>query len=60
MASSNFVDYGGALTEMVLLGMVAIRAKNQKLKWDSKNLKFTNNDAANELLHINYRDGWHL
>ena len=58
-ASSNF-EYGGALTEMALLGMVAIRAKDQRLEWDSKNLKFTNNDAANELLHIKYRDGWHL
>ncbi|MHC4533691.1 MAG: Gfo/Idh/MocA family protein [Planctomycetota bacterium] len=58
-ASSSF-EYGGALTEMVLLGMVAIRAKDQKLRWDAENLKFKNNDAANELLHIGYRDGWHL
>jgi len=58
-ASSNF-SYGGALTEMVLLGTVAIRTKDQRLEWDSKNLKFKNNEAANELLHINYRDGWHL
>jgi hypothetical protein len=58
-ASSNF-EYGGALTEMVLLGMVAIRAKDQNLLWDAENLKFKNNDAANELLHIEYRDGWHL
>jgi len=58
-ASSSF-DYGGALTEMVLLGMIAIRVKDQKLQWDAENLKFTNNDAANELLHIHYRDGWHL
>jgi len=58
-ASSNF-DYGGALTEMVLLGVVAIRAKDQKLEWDASNLRFTNNEAANELLHIHYRQGWHL
>ena len=58
-ASSNF-NYGGPLTELMLLGMLAIRMKNQKLKWDSKNLKFTNNKAANELLHIQYREGWHL
>ena len=45
---------------MVLLGMVAIRMKDQKLHWDPKNLNFINNDAANELLHIKYRDGWHL
>ena len=58
-ASSNF-DYGGPLTEMVLLGMTAIRMKDQNLHWDSKNLRFTNNDTANELLHIDYRDGWNL
>jgi predicted dehydrogenase len=53
-------EYGAALTEMVLLGMVAIREKNQLLKWDSKNLRFTNNEKANELLHIDYREGWKL
>jgi len=58
-ASSNF-EYGGALTEMVLLGMIAIRAKNQRLEWDAKNLRFTNNEKANELLHIDYREGWEL
>jgi len=58
-ASSTF-EYGGALTETILLGVVAIRAKDQKLYWDAENLKFTNNDAANELLQIQYRDGWHL
>jgi hypothetical protein len=36
----NF-DYGGALTEMVLLGNVAYRA-GRKLKWDPVHLKATN------------------
>jgi hypothetical protein len=45
-------EYGGALTEMVLLGMLAIRLKDQRLEWDSRNLRFTNNEKANELLHI--------
>jgi hypothetical protein len=58
-ASSNF-DYGGPLTELVLLGMLAIRMKDQKLEWDAENQKFRNNEAANELLHIKYRDGWQL
>ena len=58
-ASSNF-DYGGSLTEMALLGMLAIRMKDQNLEWDAENLKFKNNDAANELLHIKYRDGWQI
>jgi len=58
-ASSSF-DYGGPLTEMALLGMIAIRLKDQRLKWDSKNLKFTNNEEANRLLHKEYRKGWSL
>jgi len=45
---------------MVLLGMIAIRVKNQILEWDAQNLRFKNNDMANELLHIKYRDGWKL
>jgi predicted dehydrogenase len=53
-------EYGGALTEMVLLGVLAIRMKDQRLVWDSKNLRFTNNEQANELLHIQYRPGWTL
>ena len=58
-ASSSF-DYGGPLTEMALLGMIAIRCKNEKLLWDSENLKFKNNEKANSLLHKEYRKGWSL
>ncbi len=58
-ASSNF-DYGGPLTEMALLGMIAIRLKDQRLIWDSNNMKFTNNKTANELVHKEYRKGWSL
>ena len=58
-ASSTF-EYGGALTEMALLGMIAIRVKDQRLEWDSENLRFTNNENANALLHIDYRAGWTL
>ncbi|MBN2410276.1 hypothetical protein JXQ31_01205 [candidate division KSB1 bacterium] len=43
-----------------LLGMVAIRMKVQPLERDAENLKFRNNNEANELLHIKYRDGWTL
>ena len=41
-------------------GVLAIRMKDQRLEWDSANLRFTNNEKANELLHIQYRDGWTL
>ena len=58
-ASSSF-EYGGPLTEMALLGMIAIRLKDQRLKWDSKKFEFTNNKEANALLHKKYRKGWSL
>ena len=37
-------EYGGALTEAVLLGNVAFRA-GKSLEWDAKNLKITNAPA---------------
>ena len=58
-ASSDF-NYGGALTEMALLGMIAIRVKDQNLEWDPVKLQFKNNQEANDLLHIDYRGGWKL
>jgi predicted dehydrogenase len=58
-ASSNF-DYGGPLTEMVLLGVLAMRVKDQRLEWDGKNMKFTNNEKANEYVQPKYREGWTL
>ena len=58
-ASSNF-SYGGSLTEMVLLGTVAIRNRDTVLKWDSVKAEFTNNENANNMLKSNYRKGWTL
>jgi predicted dehydrogenase len=57
-ASSNF-DYSGPLTEAVLLGNLAIRAKD-KLYWDGPNMKVTNIPEANEFVHRRYRHGWTL
>ena len=58
-ASSSFA-YGGALTEMVLLGVLAIRVPNQRLEWDPEAMRFPNHDAASELVHTPYREGWAL
>lgn len=54
----NF-DYSGALTEAVLLGVVAYRC-GQKLQWDPQRLKAVNCPAADEFLHREYRHGWTL
>ena len=58
-ASSNFVDYGGQLTEMVLLGVAAQRMPGEALKWDGEKMEFDNPEAT-PFLHKTYRDGWSL
>jgi predicted dehydrogenase len=58
-AGSNFVDHGGLLTEVVLLGVAAIRAK-ERLYWDPSNMRFTNSEKANQYLNPPYRRGWRL
>jgi len=55
---ANF-DYSGPLTEMVLLGNVAIRT-GKKLSWDGPSMKVTNVPEANEYLLRQYRKGWTL
>lgn len=58
-ASSSF-EYGGPLTEMVLLGVLAMRAKDRRLEWDVANLRITNDPEANALVNPPYRTGWEL
>jgi predicted dehydrogenase len=58
-AGANFVDHAGILTETCMLSNVALRA-GTKLAWDGPNMKITNNEAANQLLHRQYRQGWSL
>jgi len=58
-AGSNF-DYGGPLTELALLGLIAIRYPGQKLEWDHKEMRFTNNKEASNLLVSTYRPGWQV
>lgn len=50
-------SYSGPLTEMVLLGCLATRFPKTDLKWDTKALKFTNNDDANKFVKREYRKG---
>lgn len=57
-ACSNF-DISGPLTEIVVLGNIALRCEGP-LHWDSKNLRFTNNNDANRFIGKTYRPGWTL
>ncbi len=60
-ATSNF-DYAGPFTEMVTMGNLAIRPENvgKKLLWDGENMRVTNDEKANEFVHMHYREGWSL
>ena len=55
-ASCNF-DFGGVLTEVVLLGTIAQRL-GKVLDWDAANGRFTNSEAANQLIQPTSRAGW--
>ena len=57
-ACSDF-NYSGPLTEVVLLGNLAIRTEGHLL-WDGPNMRVTNNEAANEFVRREYRQGWKL
>ena len=56
-AGSSF-EYGGPLTEIGLLGAVAIRFPGQELQWDAEAAKITNVAAANALVAPPPREGW--
>jgi len=56
---SNF-DYAGPLTEILLLGLLALRSPGRRLEWDSANLKIKNAPELNPFVHIDYRKGWSL
>ncbi len=56
-AMSNLVDYAGLLTEIALLGNVAIRVA-KRVEWDSVNLQARNLAAAAPYIRREYRKGW--
>jgi len=70
--TSNF-DFAGPLTEVVLLGNVAIRSSfirrsrrsnvfigKKQLLYNSKEIRITNLDKANQFLTREYREGWEI
>lgn len=64
-ARSNF-DWAGPLTEVVLLGNVALKMERQlyekglKLHYDGPNMQVTNLPEANKYIRDEYREGWSL
>nr|PZN57294.1 MAG: oxidoreductase [Bacteroidota bacterium] len=74
VTSSPF-EFAGPFTEAILMGNLAIRSYNYKVKnnkgqntypgrkkllWDARNMKITNFDEANQFVKREYRPGWSL
>jgi predicted dehydrogenase len=72
--SSPF-EFAGPFTEAVLMGNLALRSYQMKMKntqgrdyypgrkkllWDARNMKITNFDEANQFVQREYRQGWKL
>jgi hypothetical protein len=51
--------YTGPVTETILLGAVALRAR-KRVEYDSSAMKITNNEEANKFLVREYRPGWEI
>lgn len=60
--STTDFEYSAKLTEMMLLGNIAIKMKDKNtiLEYDGEKGEFTNLDEANEHLTIKYPKGWEL
>jgi hypothetical protein len=58
-AGSDF-SYGGPLSELAMLGVIAIKLPGVKLEWDAQKVQFTNCPEANEHVNPPYREGWSL
>jgi hypothetical protein len=50
-------EYASRLTEVMLLGIVSLRA-GKKLNYDGANMRVNNVAAANDFLRREYRQGW--
>ncbi len=57
-ALSSF-EYATELTEMVLLGNLAVRA-GHRIDWDAASMKVTNCSTANQYVRREYRKGWEV
>jgi predicted dehydrogenase len=58
-AGSDF-SYGGPLTEIAMLGVIAIKMAGVKLEWNAQRMQFTNCPEANRYVNPPYRAGWKL
>ena len=60
-AKSNIPGYSGPLTELILLGNLAVYADGPKVLWDAKNLKATvASDELNTIVTPAFRSGYDI
>ncbi len=61
-STTDIPAYSDPLTEVMLLGNVALRFKDAKvaLQWDPVKMEFPNLPEANPFVHKEYRMGWSL
>lgn len=53
-------EYSAFLTEVALLGNIALHFPHETLRWDAARMHFPNRPEANALLHARYREGWDI
>lgn len=54
-------DYASRLTEIMLLGIVALRTgQGRTIRYDAEAMRVTNAEEANQYLTREYRDGWEV
>ena len=58
-AGSSFHEHAGPLTEVVLLGNLAVRS-GAAIEWDAKRMRVSNVPGANAFIDEEYREGWGL
>ncbi|WP_425396521.1 Gfo/Idh/MocA family oxidoreductase [Aeoliella sp.] len=57
---SNFVDYGGPLTETILLGNLAVWKNGEKVLWDAKTMTPLNDESLAKIVKPEYQNGYDL
>jgi predicted dehydrogenase len=58
-AGSDF-SYGGPLTELAMLGVIALKFPGVKLQWNAQDMRFANHAQASQWVNPPCRVGWSL
>jgi hypothetical protein len=49
-----------SLAMSVAVAIIALKNPGERLFWDNANMRFTNSEAANQMVRREYRDGWQI